>query len=688
MTGESPAEPASFRLAHGISAQRVVHRGETSFVYVDDVSGQYFAMDHNTHVVLDAMGRGKSLAEALRTPGVNAPAFLRVLPQLVGAGLVQGAAASSVMPARKPPIENRIFFYRRECLDVSGYVNSLRGIGRAMFSRGGFALWIVLILVAVTGIAAHVPDLSAGAQRALSPSPAQIAWMAVAFWVIKILHELGHGLALAHVLEVEGRAVPPLRAGIGMFFLMPYPFTNASATWLVESKWRRALVGAAGIYVEGFIAAVAAIVWVNIGDGLVRNALFDVMVVAGVSTLLFNMNPLLRMDGYYILTDLLEIPNLSTRAAMASRVSGVWLLTGRGGLPREEWGPQAYWLASYAYRWITFVAILILAFHYDERAGFVVLAVTLSTLVFRPLLASATAVWAEFRRPAAGSSDAIAGRLVAAARTVAVAGVLIAAMVVPFENGLVVEGRTENPKLRNIYAETPGIVNLTSPAVAGPGHIVARIDNLELAHRESAASAELELAKLAWRQSLATDPERQGAHSEKLAAAAKALDEVREEKKRAVVEVGPREAWYPDPRAHLAGAWTTPSQRRVLGVVLPEADPILKAEIDQDSADFGEGLNGRRAVVRVIGEPQRKFNAHVVFVLEVARPAAVEGQEPRRVFEVTLSPESQEPLADVLRFEGKRFEVRIERPWSSLGARVWDWLGRLAQKRFAARGDA
>lgn len=688
MTGESAAESASFRLAHGISAQRVVHRGETSFVYVDDVSGQYFAMDHNTHVVLEAMGRGKSLAEALRVPGVNAPAFLRVLPQLVAAGLMQGAAASSVMPTRKPPIESRIFFYRREFVDISGCVNSLRGIGRAMFSRVGFALWLGLILVAVTGIAAHVSDLSAAAQRVLSPSPAQIAWMALAFWVIKILHELGHGLALAHVLEVEGRAVPPLRAGVGVFFLMPYPFTNASATWLVESKWRRALVGVAGMYVEGFIAAIAAIVWVNVGDGLVRDALFDIMVVAGVSTVLFNMNPLLRMDGYFIVTDILEMPNLSTRAAMASRASGVWLLTGRGGLPREEWGAQVYWLASYAYRWITFVAILILAFHYDERAGLVVLAVTLSTLVLRPLLAVATAVRAEIRRPAPGSPVATTGSLVATARMTAVAGVLLAAMIVPFENGLVVEGRSENPKLKNIYAETPGVVNLTSPAVAGAAHVVARVDNPELSHREAAASAELELAKLAWRQSLAADPERQGAQSERLAAAAKALDEVREEKKRAIVEVGPREAWYPDPRAHFAGAWTTPLQRRVLGVVLPEAEPLLKAEIAQDFADFGEGLAGRRAVVRVIGEPQRMFNAHVVSVLEVARQSAVDGQEPKRVFEVTLSPESQEPLADVLRLEGKRFEVRIERPWLSIGARVWDWLGRLAQKRFAARVDA
>ena len=94
----------------------------------------------------------------------------------------------------------------------------------------------------------------------------------------------------------------------------PMPYVDASAASEFRSKWQRALVGAAGMIVEVFIAALALYVWLAVEQGLVRAFAYNVMVVAGISTVLFNGNPLLRYDGYYILSDLLEIPNLAQRA--------------------------------------------------------------------------------------------------------------------------------------------------------------------------------------------------------------------------------------------------------------------------------------------------------------------------------------------------------------------------------------
>jgi hypothetical protein len=119
--------------------------------------------------------------------------------------------------------------------------------------------------------------------------------------------------------------------------------------------------------------------------------------------------------------------------------------------------------------------------------------------------------------------------------------------------------------------------------------------------------------------------------------------------------------------------------------VLPNSPPVLKAEIEQDALDLAGGdIIGRRAQVQILGEPQRSINANVVSVLEVAQQTAGDGQPPKRAFEITLTPEPDAILPRSLRLEGKRFEARIDRPWSSLAARAWDWLGRLTQKRFAS----
>ncbi len=102
--------------------------------------------------------------------------------------------------------------------------------------------------------------------------------------------------------------------GIMFLVFMPVPYVEASAAAAFGSKWQRAFVAGAGIMVEVTLAAIALAVWLNVEPGLVRTIAFNTMLIAGVSTVLFNGNPLLRFDGYYVLADLLEVPNLGNRS--------------------------------------------------------------------------------------------------------------------------------------------------------------------------------------------------------------------------------------------------------------------------------------------------------------------------------------------------------------------------------------
>jgi len=125
---------------------------------------------------------------------------------------------------------------------------------------------------------------------------------------VKALHELGHAYALKH----WGGEVHEL--GLMFLVFLPVPYVDATGSASFGQKWQRALVGAAGIIVELLLSAIALFIWLNAEEGLVRAFAFNVMVIGGVSTVFFNGNPLLRFDGYYILSDLVEIPNLGDRS--------------------------------------------------------------------------------------------------------------------------------------------------------------------------------------------------------------------------------------------------------------------------------------------------------------------------------------------------------------------------------------
>jgi putative peptide zinc metalloprotease protein len=138
--------------------------------------------------------------------------------------------------------------------------------------------------------------------------PRSVLLFGILFPMVKVVHELGHGYAT----KMWGGEVH--ETGIMFLVFMPLPYVDASASSVFPSKWRRAAVGAAGILVELFLASLALLVWANVEPGLVRSIAWHVVWIGGASTLLFNGNPLLRFDGYYVLSDLIEIPNLAARS--------------------------------------------------------------------------------------------------------------------------------------------------------------------------------------------------------------------------------------------------------------------------------------------------------------------------------------------------------------------------------------
>ena len=178
---------------------------------------------------------------------------------------------------------------------------------RPFFTKTAAVISLIIMLFALLEMTRHWSLISNHAtEHALSPSNLLIIWFVYPF--IKGIHELGHGFAV----KKWGGEVHEL--GIMLLVMMPVPYVDASAASSFRSKQRRMIVGAAGIIVELLLASIALLLWLNVQQGIVSDVLFNIMLIGGVSTLLFNGNPLLRFDGYYVFADAIEIPGLGNRA--------------------------------------------------------------------------------------------------------------------------------------------------------------------------------------------------------------------------------------------------------------------------------------------------------------------------------------------------------------------------------------
>jgi len=211
---------------------------------------------------------------------------------------------------------------------------------------------VVLILVQFETFQAKLPEFYSFF------SPVNIFCLGLTLVLTKALHELGHGLTAKHF----GGECHEL----GMMFLVltPCPYVNVSDSWLLPNKWHRMAIAAAGIWVEFVLAAFFTFVWWFSEPGLLHFSALNIMFIASVGTFLFNINPLLRFDGYYLLSDYLEIPNLRQKASkIFTQKCSQWFLGMEPPedpfLPKKNHGWFAFYsIAAVCYRWVIMASIL------------------------------------------------------------------------------------------------------------------------------------------------------------------------------------------------------------------------------------------------------------------------------------------------------------------------------------------
>jgi len=217
-------------------------------------------------------------------------------------------------------------------------------------------------------------------------SPAGIAWLIAALLLAKTAHELGHAITAKRY----GLRVPTM--GIAFLVFWPVLYTDTTEAWKLTERKQRLAISAAGISAELIIAVIALLLWGIFPDGPARSAIFVIATTSWMITLFVNSNPFVRFDGYYLLSDYLDIPNLQTRAFELARWKMLEWLFGLGN-PRPGTIPVklqhfviTYAWMTWAYRVLLFTGIGLLVYHLlFKLAGIVLLAAVIGWFIIRPL---------------------------------------------------------------------------------------------------------------------------------------------------------------------------------------------------------------------------------------------------------------------------------------------------------------
>jgi putative peptide zinc metalloprotease protein len=372
------AEHLQVKLRPDLVVQPQFYEGMTHYVIKDPLALKYFRFKIEEYFLLQQLDGKLTLQEVkkaferkYRPQTISIEDLTRFVAQLHEAGLIQIDTAEQAKVLIRRRKKNRwrkvgaffanILFIKIPIIDPEQLLTRMYPYFRWIFTRTFVTLSVTSMLVAI--------GLAISQWRTLYDELPDYQnmfnwWTILSFWislaVVKVIHEFGHGLTAKHF----GGEVHEM----GMLFLVLTPalYCDVTDSWLLPNKWRRIWISAAGIYVECFLASIATFIWLYSAPGLLHSLALATMIICSISTIMFNANPLLRYDGYYVMADWLEIPNLRIKSAqffgylMQEKVLGL-------EIPVQSYLPRSrrilfvtYAIASYLYRW--FVTVMILRF--------------------------------------------------------------------------------------------------------------------------------------------------------------------------------------------------------------------------------------------------------------------------------------------------------------------------------------
>ncbi|OZI31835.1 hypothetical protein CAL29_28650 [Bordetella genomosp. 10] len=347
------------RLRSHVRIHRHVYRGEIWYVMQDQSNGEFHRYTPEANLLISLMDGRRTVQQIwdiacgqLPDDAMPQDEVIRLMAQL--------HRADVLLTDRAPDVRDLVERRRRQRMQkIKQYVGNPSALKlplvdpdrwlartlplvRWIFTWFGALLWLAVVGYGAAQGAMHWQALTHNVWDQVF-SAGNVVTMVLVYPIVKAIHELGH----AYAIKVRGGEVHEI--GLMFLLLVPIPYVDASAAAAFPEKRHRMLVGAAGIMVELFLAGLAMAAWVQLDPGPLRSVAYTVVLICGVSTLLMNGNPLLRYDGYYVLSDAIEIPNLGQRAnAYVGYLAKRYLLWLEAAEPPHAGAGEKAWFVCYA----------------------------------------------------------------------------------------------------------------------------------------------------------------------------------------------------------------------------------------------------------------------------------------------------------------------------------------------------
>lgn len=717
---ESLFSPHWYRIANlhpqlrpHVSVRRQTMRGQLWYVLHNEAGRRFHRVNAQAYELIGRLDGQRSVGDLwnvlIKLHGDAAPTqgdVIRILGQLTEAGLVQAEVTPDVrqLAARRQKTERRAqrarlnpLSFRLPLFDPTALMERCDGLARFVFNYAVLCLWLVGVLAAGALAWAHRGELLAQAS-AMAQTPRSLLWVWLVYPLMKVVHELGHALALRRF------GCASHEVGVSFMLLMPLPYIDATSSHQLARRRERALISAAGIMVELALATVAMFVWLNVEPSWVQDLAFAAMGLGGVSTLLFNGNPLMRYDGYYVMSDVLDLPNLAGRSAefwrlMAARAlkrlfrpvsqippdkpkPGDMLDTGAGGDRFETLAWALYSPASWLYRVLLSAGLVFWLAEHSATLGLVLAAWMSFTLFLAPLFKGWTTLSAdpELSRQRGKTLASCIGAL---ALVVAVIGW------VPWSSSVVTQGVVWPTEKAQVRALTDGevvqlLVRDGQRVMAGEPLVVLR--NPDLAMKLGAARARVELSQAQLAAAFMVNPLDAGNAQAAVERDERAQEQAQTDVDSLTLRAG-RDGVFVLPQAN---DW---DQRQVLkgtviGYVIDANDVMVRTVVDEH--DVGavrsrvrsvsvqlEEARGQRLTARVVREVPAAANQLPSpalaernggsFATDPADKQMTRTQGPAYIFDVAL------PQAQLPRMGGRvyvRFDLAPQTLWQRLSWRM------------------
>ena len=376
-------------------------RGETCYVIEDAASSSFFRIGVPEYTLISLFNGDNSIADAMQQASavLGRDAFTEHDAAAISRWLVESGLAKTYTSDEAQRLyrksQDKLAGQRRQSLNPiitkipvfrpEKLIDRVAPLLLWTTSWPAFLGWTVTLCVAFHQLLTHSDRLVFRAGDVLAPN--NWLWLGATWLALKLVHELYHAL----FCRKYGGEVR--EAGIVLIAFAPIFYVDVTSSWRFPSKWQRVMVAAAGMYVEVFIGAIAAIIWVHSDVGWLNQMALNVVVLATVTTIVFNANPLMRFDGYYMLSDVMEIPNLAPQGQQYLSYWGKRYLYGVGlrsplSLEPHDVFIRCYGFAAMVWRVLITLSIGIMVATLFHGAGLALAIVGLLFWILVPLVSN------------------------------------------------------------------------------------------------------------------------------------------------------------------------------------------------------------------------------------------------------------------------------------------------------------